>query len=455
MSLVGVRTLCARAAVLALSAPLLMVSTVEAAFAGHSMAPAVESESQVDFYADSEADGTIKLPPCLHTIPLGCFQPDTIRAAYDIQPVLDQGITGKGRTIVIVDAFQNPTLETDVATFDSLWHLPPLKLTTHAPFGIPAFDPTSKAQLSFSLEIAIDVEWAHAIAPGANIVLVQAKSEKDSDLVDATSYAIKHNLGDVITQSFGEAEMCEGPALIQRQHELFQEATERGITLLASSGDKGAARQSCDGTSLVLSVSTPASDPNVTGVGGTHLVAGGAGAYQSETAWNSARGASGGGFSAQYPRPSYQRQLEPNAAARGVPDVAYNADAASGFIIVWTGRGAVVGGTSGGTPQWAGIAALADQATGHRLGLLNRTLYRIARSGAYNLAFHDVTAGNNTFMGISGYPAGPGWDAVTGLGTPNVANLIRILRAQNREDGGADSEQGGSDGEQARSGGEG
>jgi subtilase family serine protease len=427
MSFAGVRTLCARAAVLALSAPLLMSAAVPASAAtiGHAMTPAVESEPQVDFLPDSDADA--KAPtPCTALIPLGCFGPDTIRAAYGLQAVLDQGITGEGQTIVIIDAFQDPTLETDVAKFDGFWGLPPLKLTKYDR-GIPPFDPTSKAQVSFSLEVAIDVEWAHATAPDAAIVLVQAKSENDTDLVAATEFAVDNNLGDVITQSFGEAEMCASPAVLAQQHAVFQKAAERGMTVFASSGDKGAARQSCDGKSLVFSVSTPASDPQVTGVGGTHLVAGAGGAYISEFAWNTPRGASGGGFSTLYRRPGYQAPFQENNKARGVPDVAYNADGASGFIIVWRGMRAVAGGTSAGTPQWAGIVALADQAGGRRLGAINKTLYHIGKSDAYSSAFHDITSGNNTFMGITGYDAKPGWDAVTGLGTPIVNNLIPLL----------------------------
>jgi subtilase family serine protease len=435
MSLVGVRTLWARASVVVLSVPLLVAAIGPVTAYGNSMSPAVESESQVDFFADFQADATSPLPPCTRTVPLGCFGPDTIRAAYGIQPVLDQGITGAGRTIVVIDAFQDPSLDADVAKFDGFWGLPAPKLTMYAPFGVPPFDPTSKAQMSFSLEIAIDVEWAHATAPGAAIVLVQASTEKDVDLLAATRFAVEHNLGDVITQSFGEAEMCAGEDLIDRQHDLFQEASERGITLFASSGDKGAGRQTCDGNSLVKSVSTPASDPNVTAVGGTHVVAGAGGAYQSETAWNTPKGASGGGFSSIFRRPGYQAPFQENHKARGVPDVAYNADGASGFIVVWMGRGGVVGGTSSGTPQWAGIAALADQAAGHRLGSINKFLYHVAKSDAYSTAFHDVTAGNNSFGGISGYSAGPGWDPVTGLGSPNVANLIRLLRLHGGEDG--------------------
>jgi len=127
--------------------------------------------------------------------------------------------------------------------------------------------------------------------------------------------------------------------------------------------------------------------------------------------------------------------------------VAYNADGASGFIIVWNGRGAVVGGTSGGTPQWAGIGALVDQAAGRRLGSLNKSLYRIARSGNYHVAFHDITSGNNTFGGVTGYAAGPGWDPVTGLGSPNVANLIRLLSKNGGEDFGATDKEAGTGGE--------
>jgi subtilase family serine protease len=177
----------------------------------------------------------------------------------------------------------------------------------------------------------------------------------------------------------------------------------------------------------VLSASTPASDPNVTGVGGTRLLADGTGAYLSETAWNTASGASGGGFSTIYRRPGYQATAHDNKKSRGVPDLAYNADGTTGYLAVWNGRGGLVHGTSAGAPQWAGIAALADQAAGHRLGALNQRLYRIAKSDAYGSAFHDITTGNNTFGGIAGYSAGPGWDPVTGLGSPQVATLVGLL----------------------------
>jgi len=423
MSFAGARALLARAAFLALSAPLLTVGGVPASAAtiGHAMTAAVESESEVDFYSDSEADAGIRLPTCLNAVPLGCFNPQTIRAAYGIQAVLDQGITGKGRTIVIIGAFDDPKLNADLATFDTAFGLPQITVTPLQPFGVPP-TPTTKVQVNFSVEIAIDVEWAHAIAPDAAIVLVEAKSEKDADLVAATMYAVDNNLGDVITQSFGEAEMCATPAVLAQQHAVFQKAGDLGITVFASSGDKGAGRQACnDPNSLVFSVSTPASDPEVTAVGGTHLVAGAGGTYESESAWSS----SGGGFSTLYRRPGYQAPLQKdNNKARGVPDVAY---AAEFYVAWWMGRGAVVAGTSAGAPQWAAIIALADQAAGRRLGAINKSLYHIGKSDAYSSAFNDITSGANTFAGANVFEAKPGWDAVTGLGTPKVANLIPLL----------------------------
>src|SRR5260370_17698982 len=198
-----------------------------------------------------------------------------------MQRVVDEGITGRGRTIVIIGAYQNPKIQSDLATFDTAWGLPPPPSFTICPsascvtpWNLPAFDPNPKGvQFAFSVEISIDVEWAHAVAPGAAIVLVEAKSKEDTDLVAATEYAVDNNLGDVITQSFGEAEMCASPAVLARQHAVFQKAGDLGITVFASSGDKGAGRQACnDPNSLVFSVSTPPSAPRVPPAGRSRTV---------------------------------------------------------------------------------------------------------------------------------------------------------------------------------------
>ena len=407
---------------------------------GHAMAPAVGASAEFRSLGNFD-DASSPLFLCQRTVPPRCFGPAQLRAAYGIQPLLDAGITGAGRTIVLVDAYQSPTIQKDLAAFDAIWGLPaPPSFNIVHPFGLTRFDVHDGTQVGWSLEISIDVEWAHAIAPGAGIVVVLARSGSDVDLLRATAYAVQHrlsgsagSLGDVIAQSFGEAEQCAPERVIDQLHSVFETAADKGITVLAASGDQGAAQRSCDGSTLLRSraVATPASDPGVTAVGGTSLQANGiTGAYGFEAAWNG----SGGGFSTLFERPAYQASLHIEREGRGLPDVAYDADGLTGAIIAWSvlappnrvGLG-VVGGTSIGTPQWAAIAALADQKAGRRLGALNQALYRIGRGPSRSTAFHDVTTGNNTFGGIAGFAAKPGWDAVTGLGTPNADILVPLL----------------------------
>jgi subtilase family serine protease len=407
------------------------------AIIGHAVIPAVRSAARYE-YAGNAAAGKV-LFHCQTMARLGppappfCYGPDQIRVAYDIRPVLASGVTGAGRTIVLIDAFQSPTIRQDLALFDHIWGYRNPTFNIVAPDGITPFNPTDPSQLMWSAEISVDVEWSHAIAPGATIDLVLAKSDSDVDVLRATKFAVDHNLGDVISQSFGEAEACAGPALLTQEHAVFESATAKGITLIASSGDLGSAEPTCDNKALILSASTPASDPMVTGVGGTHLLANATtGAYSSESVWNDDFGASGGGFSTVYRRPGYQAPFQSNQKQRGVPDVAYDGDVRGGVIVAFgvpfgVGGLFVFGGTSAGSPQWAGIIALADQKAGHRLGAINKSLYHIAKSDAYSRAFHDVRVGSNGSFGVPGYSAAPGWDAATGLGSPDVAKLIPLL----------------------------
>src|SRR5262249_47562567 len=246
-------------------------------------------------------------------------------------------------------------------------------------------------------------------------------------------------------QSFGEAEGCVDPKLLKRQHQVFEDATRRGITLFASSGDDGAAQPSCDGSTLILSASSPASDPLVTAVGGTTLNANSTtGAYLGETAWSDSLlgcsaphcGFSGGGFSNIYHRPFFQVGVpHTHAGHRGVPDVAYNAGVDGGVITFWgvpfgLGAAFIFGGTSSGSPQWAGLAALGDQLAHRRLGFLNPALYRIGSlPSLYSAGFHDITAGTNSIDGITGFNATTHWDAVTGWGTPKARPLLQSVVA--------------------------
>jgi subtilase family serine protease len=396
----------------------------------------------------SASIGQGQIPPCLtSSVPPRCFSPQQIRRAYNIQKLLKAGDTGKGRTIVLIDGSTSPTLTADVHLYDALYGLKDPKINVIAPFGIPAFDPNAY------VETALDVEISHAIAPDATIDLVlgdtsQARSPGDFDaiLLRATKYAVDNDLGDVISQSFGVGESCVGAAYLQAEQQVFKEARLRQITVLASAGDSGDLAISCSGSQITIAkgVIVPAADPLATAVGGTTLDADvNTGQYNSETTWNewnNGAGATGGGFSSVFKRPAYQNGIPSIGAFRGVPDVAFVADPLTGVPVVVSVFGETlivpIGGTSVGSPAWAGIVALANQVAGERLGFLNGSIYRLLESDNYSKGFNDITTGDNTTtifdnkgnpITVPGYPAGPGWDAVTGAGTPKVSSLVSLL----------------------------
>ena len=381
------RRIAKRRALVALGVALVGILIAVAAFAGSAggnhtavrgaMTPAVGAHPKWAYIGNASPQPNLTVFSC-QTRPItaapasSCYGPDQIQRAYGIKSFLDNGQNGAGRTIVIIDVFGSPTITDDLALFDSAFDLPTPNFTRIDMPGLAPFDPTNADQVGWSAETSLDVEWAHAVAPGANIVLVVAKSDNDSDILDATQYVLDHNLGDVLSQSYGEGEVCLDPALVARQHEIFDGLSAKGVTLFASSGDNGAGQPSCDGSGgLFKSASTPASDPDVTGVGGTQLnasqvvISGGVitnpgGTYIGETTWNEGVGsASGGGFSVLYKRPDFQAPVVKNSNMRAVPDVAYNAAVQGGVIAFWGvpfGPGAAFrfGGTSAGSPQWAG-----------------------------------------------------------------------------------------------------
>jgi subtilase family serine protease len=384
------------------------------------------------------------IPPCLtSTVPPRCYSPHQIRNAYNIQPLLNAGITGRGQTVVLIDFATSTTLSSDVHLYDQLFGLKDPTINVFSPFGPPSINP------GFYVETALDIETVHSLAPSATIDLVLVNVDfvgTPSDFLSAalsgTKYAIDHNLGAVISQSFGLGETCAGSAYLQQEQLVFSKARAKHITLLASSGDSGAAALICPSFSLEKGVDLPAADPLVTSVGGTSLDATvGKGKYIAETTWNedaNGAGATGGGISTIFPVPGYQSGIS-GLTGRGVPDVAFDADPLTGVPIVFSQQGATlivpVGGTSVGAPAWAAIVALANQQAGRRLGFLNDTVYSILAGSSYADGFHDITTGNNTVTGfgpngpitITGYNAGPGWDAVTGAGTPKVNSLVSLL----------------------------
>ena len=288
------------------------------------------------------------------------------------------------------------------------------------------------------MEIALDVEWAHAIAPGAKIVLALAPSNADADMVATQDYVINHGIGDVISMSYVDGEQCMNPAVQQLEHTEFNKANARGVTIFAASGDWGAAQYTCDSSSFIKAVAVPASDPDVTGVGGTELEADlTTGAYLNESVWNEIAfgfpNAGGGGFSTLYARPAFQNGVDGAGSMRGVPDVSDSASVNDGTVIAWGSSGSpgefwVSGGTSGATPQWAGIGAIADQSARRDLGNINPALYALSLgANKGTIGFHDILTGNNDFAPISGYSAGHGWDAASGLGSPIASDLVAAL----------------------------
>jgi subtilase family serine protease len=429
-----------------------------------------------------------------------CFAPQAVEASYNVGPLYASGINGAGETIAIVDSYGSDTLTHDLHVYDQAFGLAPMcgeEGVTCSP-GMPTFSqlslqgtpatkappsqnhsPGQEAKSAWALEVSLDVETAHAMAPGANILLVTTPTAETlgvqglPQMMNAEQYVVDHHLANVISQSFGTSEAAFGSAssLLNLRH-AFIAAQKAGISVLASSGDNGTAEIQktpvATGGSLIPqpTVSWPASDPLVTGIGGTYLCtdptnttsrvvdsgdpppACGTFPGQAEIAWTNA----GGGFSQVFSKPDYQNVLPAGSTAigtqRGVPDVALQASSRTGGLMYLTlppdGLSGLIcgsapcstgwydiGGTSLSSPQWAGLVALADQVNGGGLGLLNPALYRIgADATRYANDFFDVTTGNNMLVSsVPGYPATTGWDPVTGLGTPNAANLVPDLVA--------------------------
>jgi subtilase family serine protease len=377
-----------------------------------------------------------------------CYGPDQIRKAYGFDKLIANGFDGTGRTIVIIDAYGSPTLASDTSLFNAYFGLPATNLQTVFPDGPPDATTVSNG-FGWAAETTLDVTWAHAVAPGAKIVLVVAKSNNDADILSATQWVADHNAGDVLSQSYGEAEECMGSALISQQHTVFSQLAKENMTLFASSGDQGAGIPTCDGSTLFKRASTPATDPLVTAVGGTQLIAKPAtsltdfgGDWMNEVTWNEGSlSATGGGISTVYPRPDYQAPVVKDSKAREIPDIAYNAAVNGGVLAVLSCPGPEAcgapagtyffrfGGTSAGSPQWAALTAITDQMAGGRIGDINKTLYFLGKGGKAGTYFHDITVGDNSqaAFGITGFSATPGFDLSTGWGSPIANTLVPAL----------------------------
>jgi subtilase family serine protease len=374
--------------------------------------------------------------------PTTCYSPQAYQVAYGVAPLLRRGIDGSGQTVVMAEVAETPAsnggptdIRQDLATFDTKFGLPTAKLQV-----VNTIAQSATPYLAGYVEVE-DAEMVHTIAPRASLdaVLVPQDAASSSASFAATvTEVIQEGIAlHAAVISFSAANLGEHfltRAEVNQMNTALEQAREQHVTVISSSGDTGALSDQ----GPPVQVNMPASDPLVVAVGGTTLdAASPVGSYLGEMAWNTDIEASGGGYSSLFPRPSYQDGLARSGATRGVPDVAANADSATAMAIVFSdGTLGTAADANAATPLWAGVIALADQQAGQRLGFVNPAIYAIARGPAYHQAFHDVVTGDNSVLWptgvIVGYNAGPGWDPVTGWGSPNAQYLIPLLAQTTR-----------------------
>jgi len=470
---------------------MLTVAFVGAGSAPPALAPVLFRPTVSDFHFLSGSETPPTQAQC-NSVGRRCFSPSSLQASYNLGPLYALGDQGQGMTIAVVDSFGSDTMSHDLHVFNNAFGLPHMcgeeGVTCSA--GMPTFKilqqgavnttgqpPNSGTGLEthnlWALEVALDVEWAHSVAPMANILLVTTPTAETlgvqgfPDFFKAENFVIANHMADVISESFASAEEAfASPQSLLTLRYALKAAQAQGVTMFASSGDGGTANSlktpvKSPTTIPFPTVEWPASDPLVTGVGGTYLCTNantGVGVdnvsppvncqnqSNREVGWI----ASGGGFSHVFARPAFQDTLPAGSTAipatqRGVPDVSSQASSRTGVLVYITNPGYtgivcgttfcskgwyVVGGTSASSPEWAAMTALADQINGGPLGYINPALYAIGSNPArYAADFYDVTTGNNgaAAPAIPGYPATTGWDPVTGLGTPNAAVLLPDL----------------------------
>ena len=360
------------------------------------------------YYAIHSAAGS-----SLSTPPSTAFTPAQIRHAYGFDQITNQGA---GQVIGIVDAYDDPNAESDLGVFDAQFGLPACT-TANGCFRKVYSGGKPTTNSNWALEIALDVEWAHAIAPKAMIVLVETPTNSLANLLNGVEVAVQ-NGASAVSMSWTVSEFSGENSYDNR-------FVASGVTFLAAAGDSG------------TGVAYPAASPDVIGVGGTSLHLNSNGSYQSETAWSG----SGGGISSYEREPLYQAQFgipDDSRGYRGAPDVSYDGDPGTGVAIYDSIgiSGAAgwfqVGGTSAGTPQWAALIAIANSTRAAErktnLSSTNTSVYAIAKSSMAT-DFHPVTSGSNGTCGAL-CTATSGYDFVTGLGTPQAPALISALAAR-------------------------
>jgi hypothetical protein len=371
---------------------------------------------------------------CLSASVSGGYTAGQIAAAYGLSDLYAAGNGGSGTTIAVFEL--EPYSASDVAAYQACYGTS-ASVTNVAVSG-------GAGSGSGSGEAALDIEDLIGLAPSASIIVYEGKNTGTGAL-QTYQAIVTQDRAKVISTSWGLCEPQEGSLAANVENTFFQEAAVQGQTILSATGDHGA--QDCpSGTgSTKATVDDPASQPYVTGVGGTSLTS--LGPPPTEGVWNStwnsgsgaASGAGGGGVSTLWGQPSYQAGIavpqtattcpSPGTTCREVPDVAADADINTGYSIYYKGHWSVFGGTSAAAPTWAALVALADASpacAGRTVGFANPALYAAA-SSAYSTYFNDVVTGNNSYHGIGGFSAAPGYDLTTGLGSPKGAPVAAVM----------------------------
>lgn len=341
------------------------------------------------------------------------YNPDAVAKAYKYPT----DVTGAGQCIALIElggGYRN----TDMQSYFQKLGITLPNITAQSVDG--AHNAPSTADTADG-EVALDIEVAGAVAPGARIVVYFAPNS-DKGFLDAVSTAIhdEENKPSVISISWGAAESQWTAQAITNFNDAFMSAAALGVTITVAAGDNGSSDRQTDGKAHV---DFPAGSPYALACGGTKMLTG------SETVWNDQDGwATGGGISDMFPVPDYQKFITLPASVnskqqkgRGVPDIAANADSATGYNILVDGQWTVIGGTSAVAPLIAGLIALANQKLKRNVGFIHPKIYATNAS-----VFKDITQGNNNTAKNGGYTATTGWDACTGLGVP-LGSIVGIL----------------------------
>jgi len=418
------------------------------------------------------------------------YTPATLEARYGLPAAYKEGLNGKGQTIVLLEAFGYPTIEADANAFFGLAGLPELSSANFKivyPEG-PPVSPIAGVLEGWDVEIALDVQWSHSIAPGAKIIVVAAAGQDNEDLLDAMSFIVTHHLGDVVSDSWGiDQDLFSGPLEEEAFDQVLKLAAAKGISFHFSSGDGGDGGL---GTPLGAPL-VPSNSPHATAIGGTSIVNNIAGTGYETLGWGTSFvdiayngvldppaadytyfGGAGGGESLYFPKPAWQRNLP--GTGRKVPDVSALADPYTGVPIVLTVDGTQYlefgwGGTSLASPIFTAFWAIAEQKAGHSLGQAAPTIAGLKAGELLDVQPHatdtnvagtifdstgatfystealftEQTYGATQFTsallaaGQIGYVltfgldssllVTAGWDDVTGYGTPNGLPFINAV----------------------------